>query len=370
MGWILDALRTQGYAMIRLSREERQLVDGLFARSRDFFGCPGAYKETFKTYPLPGGYLTPFPGTYELFELRRGLARCPQELAGEAMGAFQLLERLALRVVTEIGRDIGVDLAAMPSDSSPAMRCIHYDRPRENRGPSDSGVLSRPPPPGSQVRAVGLRGPEAALNGMKGRVRTSDEAGAVVAFEDLPAAVAAACGGAENRHLAFENLRAVRSNAPGVYPAHTDSSLVTVAPRSSAAGLAAKDLNTGEWFLVEEQMHEDDCLVFVGDPADYASLHRYRALMHRAAVADAPGSGRGGSGHRSSRPQHRISAPFFLYPRDSAVLTPRGLPSMVFDDLNGNVNKCRDRFPWKTQSCYYTDLVYSESENGPGEHAK
>jgi len=146
-----------------------------------------------------------------------------------------------------------------------------------------------------------------------------------------------------------------------------------VAPRSLAPGLEAKDLNTGEWFRIEERLQADECIVFVGDPIDYVSSHRYRALMHRAAIVHRGTSASGvpevtSGGGASSGAGHRISTPFFLYPRDSALLAPAALPSMTFDDLNGNVNKCRDGFPWKLQSCYYTDLIYSD-ENDPAQAA-
>jgi len=369
MGWILEPLRVQGYAIIRLTAEERELVEGLFKHSHDFFGRPESYKENFKFYPFPGGYLTPNPGSYEVFELRRGLFRCPEELAGQAMGAFRLLERLALQVTAEIGRDVGVDMAAMPDDTSPAMRCIHYDRPAKHRGPADfPGEPPFPPPANTEVRTVGLQGADAILNGMRGKVRSADAEGASVAFDELPAAVLDARGGARELRVPLANLRLMRSNAPGIYPAHTDSSLVTVAPRSVAAGLEAKDLNTGEWFMIEERLKADECLVFVGDPIDYVSLHRYRALMHRAAISH-KGTNENGIplvGLRKAAQtgaQHRVSTPFFLYPRNSAVLAPPGLPRITFDDLNGNINKCRDVFPWKLQSCYYTDLIYSDNDD-------
>merc|ERR1712232_588012 len=100
----------------------------------------------------------------------------------------------------------------------------------------------------------------------------------------------------------------------------------------------------GAWFPIEEQLQAGECLVFVGDPIDYVSAHRYPALMHRP-VAPATKS--------ASSSQHRVSTPLFLYPRANAVLTPPSssrLPSLAFDDLNNNVNHCRDRFPWKMTS--------------------
>jgi len=364
MSWMLDALRVQGYAIVKLSEAEQSLVEALFARSRDFFAAPEKYKESFKFFPVPGGYLTPYPGTYEIFELKRGLIRCPSELAGQAMGAFRLLEQLASRIAAAIGNDIGVDLAGMPSESSPAMRCIHYDRPLDNRGARDDAAEPpEPPPVGATVRVVGYEGADFPLNGMKATVEASDLEGAqVLAEEATPRVVLQARGGSRSLRLPLKHLRLINPKAPGVYSAHTDSSLITVAPRSSASGLEAKNIRTGEWFMVEDYLQQDECLVFVGDPADYASAHRYPALMHRPAVAR-EGRAKGG--------RHRISTPYFLYPQNSAILRPdKGLPSLIFDDLNGNVNQCRDRFPWKRLSCYYSDLVYSETPTTKKEEAE
>ena len=36
----------------------------------------------------------------------------------------------------------------------------------------------------------------------------------------------------------------------GLYPTHTDSSLVTVGPVAEIAGLEVKDLRTGRWFIL------------------------------------------------------------------------------------------------------------------------
>lgn len=352
LGWALEALRMQGYAMVRFSDEEKELVDALVACSRGFFARETRYKETFKVYPTPGGYLTPFPGTYELFELRRGLASCPEELR-KAMAAFALFERLALRVCEELGRDIGVDLAAMLTDNSPTLRLIHYDRPFESRGPLDHHQApGRTPAAGTSVRLVMLAGEDGALNGAKGTVLSSAGSAAEVELDakTTPRAVVAARGSSRIR-VPLSNLRVIDQDAPGMYPAHADSSLVTVAPRSTAAGLEAKDLRTGEWFRLEERMRDDECLIFLGDPLDYASGHRYRALMHRPAVPCAPLAGEG------VRP--RISTPFFLYPHEQAILKAPGLPGLAFGSLNTNAGGCRDRMPWRRVSCYYSDLVYS-----------
>lgn len=351
--WALDALKAKGYVILKFSNEEQARLNDLCHYSRKFFSNPSAYKEGFKCFPIPGGYMTPFPGTYEIFELRRGLPGCPAELR-QAMEAFAVLEKLALDFATQIGCDIGVDLQQMPSDTSSTMRCIHYDRPLESRGAADlPKVTGQHIAVGAEVRLVNLQGGEVALNGLKGTVTGMDE-GFEVSLAGAPEAILSARG-SKSITVGMDKLRMLRPDCPGMYPAHTDSSLITVAPKSSAPGLEVKDLQTGEWFNVEDLLNDGEALLFVGDPLDYASGHRYPALMHRPAVC------RGSSA--ASSMEHRISTPFFLYPRADAVLAPGWLPRLVFEDLNGNVNKCRDRFPWKKHTCYYSDLVYSEQKD-------
>lgn len=357
LDWILTPLRERGYAVIRFGVMEKSIVDTLFTSSRFFFGRPKAYKESFKFFPVPGGYMTPYPGSHEIFEIRRGLISCPTELIECAMPAFQLLERLAKNVCLAIGRDIGVDVAKMPTDSSPTMRCLHYDRPQLSRGDADvpesptrdCAHLAR----GTLVRVVGLEGEEMKFNGAKGEVLTCSGDQVTVAIT-VPSHTAKSIGEQSpvHRKLELRNVRRLINMLEGMYEAHADSSLVTLAPRSSVAGLDVKDVQTGEWFNIEETMDDDECLVFVGDPLDYVSSHRYPSLMHRPAVRD-------WAVHR--RVGHRISTPFFLYPHGSTTLCPPGLPKLVFDDLNGNVDKCRDGFPWKRESCYYSDMVYSDN---------
>lgn len=352
LDWIVEPLRKQGYAFLELSSHEKSIVDALFRQSRSFFARTNPEKEAFKLYPTPGGYLTPFPGTYELFEFRRGLSKCPPELAAEGMAAFMLFEALALSVTKAIERFAQIELAAVCSDRACTMRCIHYDRPLESVGDADVGAApSAPLPVGSNVRVTSM----AALSGASGKVAIASTQEATVELCGLPSAVAAVYG--PRVSMSWEHTRKIERNVPGMYPAHTDSSLVTIAPRSTIAGLEAKDLHTGAWFPIEELMLPSECLVFVGDPLDYATAHRIPALMHRPSVCrgEPPATG-------ASASDHRIATPFFLYPRESAFVSPADLPRISFKALNSNIKQCRDHFPWKRRCSYYSDLTYSTVE--------
>jgi hypothetical protein len=49
-----------------------------------------------------------------------------------------------------------------------------------------------------------------------------------------------------------------------IWPPHTDSSLITIAPRSSLAALEMKRFDTGEWVCPEQAMADDEVVVFMG----------------------------------------------------------------------------------------------------------
>merc|ERR1719265_2717843 len=106
---LLRALQIEGYFILQLKPEESRMVHAVHQQSRAFFSHRDAYKLRYKFYPTPGGYLTPTPGAVELFEFRRGLRDCPPEL-NEGMRAFELLERIALRIL----HVIHADLEALP----------------------------------------------------------------------------------------------------------------------------------------------------------------------------------------------------------------------------------------------------------------
>lgn len=50
-----------------------------------------------------------------------------------------------------------------------------------------------------------------------------------------------------------------------IWPAHTDSSLITIAPRSTLPALEMKRFDTGEWVCPEDFMGEEHMAVFMGD---------------------------------------------------------------------------------------------------------
>ena len=64
----------------------------------------------------------------------------------------------------------------------------------------------------------------------------------------------------------------------GIPGLHADLGLVTVAPKSSAAGLLV--YSRGRWKLVEAEMAEDDVVVFTGHTLGWLTRGHYRPLLH------------------------------------------------------------------------------------------
>ena len=77
-----------------------------------------------------------------------------------------------------------------------------------------------------------------------------------------------------------ERERARRRFVAG-FPTHTDSCLLTLAPRASCAGLGVRDFATGDWVDVEAAMGPHQAILFCGDPLAYISRHHFPACMHR-----------------------------------------------------------------------------------------
>ena len=156
---------------------------------------------------------------------------------------------------------------------------------------------------------------------------------------------------------------------------HCDNTLLTLSPAASAPGLLLRTLS-GQTFFAEEVwlrsprtacparphqwlssprlpfphrqvMRPADLLLFAGDALSYLSGGRLLAAMHRAV----PPSVRSGP----ARPP-RVSAPFFLRPRRSALLSPlprqTELPPLRVSELEHNAANLRSRWPWKRRAYF------------------
>eukprot|EP00753_Platysulcus_tardus_P016793 PLAT6042.1.p2 GENE.PLAT6042.1~~PLAT6042.1.p2 ORF type:complete len:477 (+),score=116.36 PLAT6042.1:3365-4795(+) len=87
---------------------------------------------------------------------------------------------------------------------------------------------------------------------------------------------------------------------------HEDAGLVTLLPRTDAAGLQAFDWKREQWVSVEEQVGEQEVMVYVGKLLEYVCNGKVRALTHR--VVRYP--------HLS-----RLSMPYELKPKADAIVT-------------------------------------------------
>ena len=163
---------------------------------------------------------------------------------------------------------------------------------------------------------------------------------------------------------------------------HTDSSILTVAPRSSLrAGLEVAPYaprgGGGEngsasagWIDVEARMTDDDVIVFAGDALAAATWNYFPAALHRPRVERT---------REEAAAAPRVSCPFFLRPRADAALDAKALASPALAsrvagiasgattaclaiDLERNADDVRRSWPWRSERGFYGGVVFAEEE--------
>lgn len=160
-------------------------------------------------------------------------------------------------------------------------------------------------------------------------------------------------------HYDGANPRNDASKLEDAWPEHTDSSLVTIAPRSSMPALEMKRFDTNEWVSPEDGMQDDQVVVFMGDSGAYLTNNYFPSPIHR------PGVKRMLEAWKPDQPT-RMSTPFFLRGTSETVLRPQAfdpacsLPPLKVGDLDDNIGLCRDRMPWKIALPYYASMTYSK----------
>jgi hypothetical protein len=287
----LDELHRQGWCVIKLPPGLRE---PLLAAWSAFFARPSAYKNTFRAPSPRGTYLTPHPGLHETFESKRGNVDPAFRCPPECEAATRAMFEWCEETALGVLRQL----------------LEHVARRGKRNGEA------------AWEWTAGEFEPDSTL-----RVLHYDRVSAAVPLEQLEAA----------------------------FPDHTDSSLVTLAPRSTMAALEMKRFDTGAWECVEEHMRDpDDCVVFMGDSGAYLTNNYFPSPLHR------PGSRRM---CEDRQPGTRISTPFFLRGAERVVLRPDrlcgcALPPLTVAQVSSNVGLCRDRMPWKANA-YYASLNYS-----------
>ena len=311
-------------AVVVATREVDQLM-------RKFFAQPNAQKNAFRT-PQEGetvlshpAYLTPSPGWCELFEVRRSECdpayRFPPGCKRACLRLFDLLRELSLSWLAVLSHHLCGDERWLPSlatkDTGPAtLRVLHYDQ-----------VVDL----GREVGTLPLGTP---------------------ARRD-----------AERRMMAG-------------WPSHVDSSLVTLAPRASASGLAVRDYATDKWLRVERQMSAREAVLFCGDPVAFASCHVFPAAMHRPDALEMA----------RQAPATRISTPCFLYADDGGILDASRTHAKLLEaagqsrqclvrpspeqlsvrEFKLNLRNCRELWPWKREEYYSGRVICRDSDHFPG----
>ena len=99
-------------------------------------------------------------------------------------------------------------------------------------------------------------------------------------------------------------LRIHRYTLDADFPPHCDLGLLTLAPKASVPGLQVQSLSSGGWIAIEEQMGEEEAVLFGG--LTLTELTGLTALPHKV--------DRGG--------QDRLSAPYFLRASPDQTLPP------------------------------------------------
>ena len=342
-----EALRRRGFVVVKLPPEIVAASRKCTALMLKFFALSNQEKNQYRTrqdgetvlsHP---GYLTPSPGWAELFEIRRSQRdasyKFPPRLEAPCMRLFEMLRDLSLRWLSLLSLHCCADPHALTrlaaTDSAPStLRAIHYD----------------------QVVELGRQ------------------------LDAIPPGDATSRADAERTVMAG-------------FPAHVDSSLLTLAPRGSCSGLSVRDYADGRWLRIERSMAEDEAVLFCGDPIAFITRHYFPACMHRP----------DGLEMARQAPRTRISTPFFLYPDNEAVLdatacradlAPGTLtasesalppstsasssalvqasslppPQLNVGDFRLNVGDCRERWPWKKLPYYGGRVICRDSDHFPG----
>ena len=152
------------------------------------------------------------------------------------------------------------------------------------------------------------------------------------------------------------------------FPAHVDSSLLTIAPRANVSGLSVRDYASGRYVRVERHMQPDEAVLFVGDAISFVSSHHFPACMHRPDALEMV----------RAAPSTRLSTPFFLYADKEATLdatlAARDLPGTMrpsaprlsVRDFLQNRGNVREEWSWKASRYYVGRVICRDSDEFPG----
>ena len=323
-----ELLKTHSFVVVRLPAEIIAAARIVERKMRAFFALPNAEKNQYRT-PQEGervlshpGYLTPSPGWAELFEIRRSerdpAYKFPPQCEKACMRLFDLLREQSMHWLRVLSLHLCGDEYLLPNkmavqDTGPAtLRAIHYDQ----------------------------------------------------LVELAPQLAEIPKGDDETR------LEAERKLMAG-FPAHVDSSLLTLAMRANVSGLSVRDWSTGKYLRIERRMADDEAVLFAGDALSYISSHVLPACMHRPDSLEMI----------RQAPSTRLSNPFFLYPDEEALLDPKlctfphgdggaavcDLPPLSVRDFRLNIANVREEWPWKKTERYYLGrVICRDSDHFPG----
>lgn len=312
----LGMIHEQGWCIFELPDDVHQLYQDFLTDWRKFFAQPQKPKDVFRTKSLVGGYMTPYPGLHEVFEHkevhRDPNFQCPPQCVETTRAVFQWCERISL-----LCWKVMQQYAAQYTSQQKTL-LANKDSDAQH---SESEIISSSFSSGVWCPRV-------------------DSTLRILHYD-----------GATPHNAAQHDLHAV-------FPDHTDSSLVTLAPRSSWPALEMRSFASRQWSCVEQQMSPHQAVLFVGDTGAYHTSNVFPAPLHR------PSPTRMTQSVAADEPA-RIASPFFLRAHATEVLRPEslrpgcGLPALTVHEMDNNIGGCRDRTPWKLGHPYYDDMKYS-----------
>jgi len=276
----LHQLHQQGYVIIDISEALAKDITQLQQQAKAFFTQANAYKEQFRT-PSLQGYLTPYPGLHEIFELKQinqdVALKIPDLFASSAWKVYQSLFEIGQQCLGAISKQLANNDSFLQMLDDSTFRLLHYDRIKH----APSEIVEQ------------------------------------------------------------------------FIPAHPDSSLLTLSPKSSNAALEIKTKDL-QWINIENELKPTQVVIFAGECLARLSNNYYWSLLHRPAISA-----------MQQLTTTRIATPFFLRARSDVILETQQLNSCLIGtldpsiaeavsvaDITDNVNHCRDNMPWKKLPYY------------------
>lgn len=130
----LIELHDQGYTIVDLPEAVAGVLPVFYSAVRQFFLRAQPYKDQFRT-PSLQGYMTPYPGLHELYELKEANAdehlQVPPDLEETIWLLYHALHKIGSDVLVAISQQLVGDNSLLELLDDSTYRLLHYDRVRQ-----------------------------------------------------------------------------------------------------------------------------------------------------------------------------------------------------------------------------------------------